>query len=328
MDEQDVRKLGGLINFLPLTYSIMVIGSLSLLATPFLTGFYSKDLIIELAYAKYSMTGTFTYYLLSITAGLTAFYSFRLIMLTFLTSPNSSRINYLNIHEANTVVIVALVTLSLFSIFFGYLFSDLFIGVGSDAFSSSLFIHPNHINLIEAEFSLPLLFKLLAALFSLIGAVLSVLLYQYRPDFINDLTNNITGFSLSRNIYKFLNGKYYFDIIYNQYFIHNSLKLGFFVSNLLERGIFELIGPFGLSDVLYNSGKKISKLDTGIVTSYALYIVLGLIIFIFIIFYPLILTSSTMGIDLNNFDYNLFNIELRNIILYISSIFLYLILAL
>ena len=328
MDEQDVRKLGGLINFLPLTYSIMVIGSLSLLATPFLTGFYSKDLIIELAYAKYSMTGTFTYYLLSITAGLTAFYSFRLIMLTFLTSPNSSRINYLNIHEANTVVIVALVTLSLFSIFFGYLFSDLFIGVGSDAFSSSLFIHPNHINLIEAEFSLPLLFKLLPALFSLIGAVLSVLLYQYRPDFINDLTNNITGFSLSRNIYKFLNGKYYFDIIYNQYFIHNSLKLGFFVSNLLERGIFELIGPFGLSDVLYNSGKKISKLDTGIVTSYALYIVLGLIIFIFIIFYPLILTSSTMGIDLNNFDYNLFNIELRNIILYISSIFLYLILAL
>ena len=122
MDEQDVRKLGGLINFLPLTYSIMVIGSLSLLATPFLTGFYSKDLIIELAYAKYSFSGTFSYYLLSITAGLTAFYSFRLIMLTFLTTPNGSKIKYLNVHESSLIVIISLLTLSIFSIFFGYLF--------------------------------------------------------------------------------------------------------------------------------------------------------------------------------------------------------------
>ena len=101
MDQQDIRKLGSLIKFLPLTYSIMVIGSLSLLATPFLTGFYSKDLIIELSYAKYTISGTFSYYLLSITAGLTAFYSFRLIMLTFLTVPNSSKISYLNVHEVS-----------------------------------------------------------------------------------------------------------------------------------------------------------------------------------------------------------------------------------
>src|ERR1700743_860781 len=189
MDEQDVRKLGGLIKFLPLTYSIMIIGTLSLLATPFLTGFYSKDLIIELAYAKYSISGTFSYYLLSVTAGLTAFYSFRLIMLTFFTSPNSSKVNYLNVHEAKGVVIIALLILSLFSIFFGYIFSDLFVGIGNYSFGSSLFIHPNHINLIEAEFSIPLLFKLMPALFSLLGSALAIILYQNKPEFIISLTD-------------------------------------------------------------------------------------------------------------------------------------------
>ena len=78
-DQQDVRRLGGLINFLPFTYTAMLVGTLSLLATPWLTGFYSKDLIIELAFAQYSFEGTFAFILGSLTAGLTAFYSFRLI---------------------------------------------------------------------------------------------------------------------------------------------------------------------------------------------------------------------------------------------------------
>ena len=309
LDQQDVRKLGGLINFLPLTYSIMIIGSLSLLATPFLTGFYSKDLIIELAFANYSLTGTFSYYLLSVTAGLTAFYSFRLIMLTFLTVPNSSKINYINIHEAKGVVIVSLVTLSIFSIFFGYIFSDLFVGLGNDSFGASLFIHPNHINLVEAEFSIPLILKLLPVLLSIIGSVLALYLYQIKPQFIVDLTAN----NLGKKFYTFLNGKYFFDIIYNHYIIRKSLNCGYYISNLLERGIIEFIGPYGLSNVLFNSGKNISKLDTGIVTSYALYIVLGLISLIFIIFIPTFFEIN------NNFIFANSIFEIRLIIIYISS---------
>src|SRR5712675_2149605 len=134
-DQQDVRRLGGLINFLPFTYTAMLVGSLSLLATPWLTGFYSKDLIIELAFGQYSFSGTFAFILGSLTAGITAFYSFRLISLVFL-----------------------------FSIFFGFVFSDLFVGVGSDFFCNSLFIHPNNISIIEAEFSLPILIKLLPSI--------------------------------------------------------------------------------------------------------------------------------------------------------------------
>lgn len=166
-DQQDIRRLGGLVNFLPFTYTIMLIGSLSLLATPWLTGFYSKDLIIELAYAQYSFSGTFAYVLGSITAGLTAFYSFRLISLTFLTYPNANRIDYLNSHEASLTVVIPLTILALFSIFFGFSSSDLFVGIGSDFFSNSnsIFIHPDHISLIEAEFSLPIFIKLLPAIY-------------------------------------------------------------------------------------------------------------------------------------------------------------------
>ena len=351
MDEQDVRKLGSLVKFLPLTYSIMVIGSLSLLATPFLTGFFSKDLIIELAYAKYSISGTFSYYLLSITAGLTAFYSFRLIMLTFFTSPNSSKVNYLNVHEAKGVVIIALLILSLFSIFFGYIFSDLFVGIGNNSFGSSLFIHPNHINLIEAEFSIPLLFKLMPALFSLLGSALAIILYQNKPEFIISLTDYSNASrlltqpegigNLGRKLYTFFNGKYFFDIIYNYYFTRKSLQFGFYVTNLLERGIIEFIGPYGLSNVLFLTGKNISKLDTGIVTSYALYIVLGLISLVFLIFTPLsaYIPFSELAAQINWYDISVLTsssatasftgeehliLELRIIIIYISSFILYL----
>jgi len=295
----------------------MVVGSLSLLATPFLTGFYSKDLIIELAYSKYSFTGTFSYYLLAVTAGLTAFYSFRLIMLTFLTIPNGSKIKYLNIHESNLVVIIALFTLSVFSIFFGYLFSDLFVGIGNNAFSSSLFVHPNNINLIEAEFSLPLLFKLLPALLSALGATVALVTYQVKPVLFVNLTEN----SLGKTIYTFLNGKYFFDIIYNFYIIRKSLNYGYYITNVLEKGVFEVMGPHGLSYVLFNTGNKISKLDTGIVTSYALYIVLGIISLIFLVFFPVIfdITNSSASGDI-------FILELRLFIIYLASIILYFIL--
>lgn len=313
MDEQDIRKLGGLINFLPLTYSIMVIGSLSLLATPFLTGFYSKDLIIELAYAKYSFSGTFSYYLLAATAGLTAFYSFRLIMITFLTKPNGSKIKYLNVHESNLVVIISLLTLSLFSIFFGYLFSDLFIGIGNSVFSSSLFIHPNNVNLVEAEFSIPLLYKLLPAILTGVGALLAILTYQNKPEFFVLITDYFFG----KKIYTFLNGKYFFDIIYNYFIVRKSLKYGYYITNILEKGIFEIMGPYGLSNILFKTGNNISKLDSGIVTSYALYIVLGIFSLIFIVFFPLIIDTSSFA------DAAVFNLELRLFIIYFAAFILY-----
>jgi len=99
-DDQDMRKYGGLIKTIPLTYSLMLIGSLSLMGFPFLTGFYSKDAILELIFAHYTLTGSFAYFLGAFSALCTSFYSIRLLYLTFLNSPNSSLKNLENSHES------------------------------------------------------------------------------------------------------------------------------------------------------------------------------------------------------------------------------------
>lgn len=336
-DQQDIRRLGGLINFLPFTYTIMLIGSLSLLATPWLTGFYSKDLIIELGYAQYGFSGYFAYILGSLTAGLTAFYSFRLISLTFLTYPNAKRIDYLNSHEASISVVIPLTILALFSIFFGFLFSDLFVGVGSDFLSNSIFIHPNHITLIEAEFSLPILIKLLPALLSLLGAITGIFLYhktntpyfiisffpevnfkysenkKEKEGYASSPTPNTSFFfgfgGAGRTVYTFLNSKFLFDVLYNKYIISGGLKLGYTISKILDKGVIEIVGPHGLSSIITNTGLNVAKLDTGVVTTYSLYICLGLLSLLFLVFAPLFLDTSLLS-------------EIRLFIIYLSSLVL------
>jgi len=304
-DQQDVRRMGGLIKFLPFTYSVMLVGSFSLLATPFLTGFYSKDLILELAYSQYSFTGMYAYILGSITAGITAFYSFRLISLVFLTTANGHKESYLNLHESNIAVIIPLLILALFSIFFGYIFSDLFVGVGSDFFGNSLFIHPNNISIIEAEFSINPIIKLLPAIFSFIGALSSIFMFNLAPEFIINLTEN----NLGRKLYSFLNGKYYFDVIYNHYIVSAGLQLGYLISKQIDRGIIELLGPYGLANIFTNTGINIAKLDTGIITTYSLYFTIGLLSLLFLVFAPVL-------IDVSMFS------EIRLIIIYFASLIL------
>ena len=301
-DQQDIRKMGGLIKFLPFTYTIILIGSLSLLATPWLTGFYSKDLILELAYGSYSFSGTYAFILGSITAGLTAFYSFRLISLVFLTVPNNLKSVYSNTHEANLLVIIPLCILALFSIFFGYVFSDLFVGVGTDFFGNSLYISPNNIVLIESEYTLPLLIKLLPALLSLLGVLSSIYLYHINPEFIINLTNT----KLGRQIYTFLNGKYFFDVIYNHYIIGSGLKLGYKISKYLDRGVIELVGPYGLSSALNQTALSISISDNRVISTYSTYIIFNALSLIFIVFAPLLIDSSLL-------------FELRLIIIYTAA---------
>jgi NADH-ubiquinone oxidoreductase chain 5 len=304
-DVQDIRRMGGLQQFLPFVYSAVIVGSLSLMALPWLSGFYSKDLIIELAYAQYTVSGFIAYALGTITAALTAFYSFRLISLVFLSYPNAPRTDYLHVHEASIHIIIPLVVLSLFSIFFGYIFSDLFVGTGhsgglasvvgaTDFLANSVFIHPNHIILVE-EASIPLGNKLLPTILSILGAALAIYFYNISPRFLIDLTDGVSG-SIGRKIYTFLNGKFLLDVILNQLIIATGMKFGYTVTKVLDRGVIEAVGPYGLSTVLSNTGLNISKLDTGIVTSYALYIVLGFISILFIVFLPIFISSAATPI--------------------------------
>ena len=365
LQSQDVRKMGGLIKFLPFTYSVMLTGSLSLLATPFLTGFYSKDLILELAYGQYSFSGMYAYILGSITAGITAFYSFRLISLVFLTAPQGNKESYLNSHESKLAVIIPLLILAIFSIFFGFIFSDLFVGLGTDFWANSVFTHPNNISIVEAEFSLNPIIKLLPAILSFSGAALAIYLYHIQPILLikfkfnwngngnenaynnsNSLyKNNLSGLSLDpltgnkrvnskninyigigKSIYTFLNGKYFFDVIYNQYFITNGFKLGYTISKEIDRGAIELLGPYGLSNYFYNTGKNLAKLDTGIITTYSLYITLGLLTLLFLVFAPLFFNNFgdlAFNYNTNAQSYNsgVYLDEFRLFIIYFASAF-------
>jgi NADH-ubiquinone oxidoreductase chain 5 len=152
-DNQDFRKYGGLISFLPLSYSVILIASLSLVAFPFMTGFYSKDFILESAYGQYSFSSITVYIIAVIGAIFTTLYSVKVLYLTFLTNPNGPLINYKHAHESDIFMSLPLVILAIFSIFFGFVTKDIFIGLGSGFFvDNSIFIHPNSEIMIDTEF--------------------------------------------------------------------------------------------------------------------------------------------------------------------------------
>ena len=144
-DMQDMRKMAGIVQILPFTYAMMLIGSFSLAGFPFLTGFYSKDLILELAYAKYTFTGNFAYWLGIICVLFTSYYSFRLLFLTFLSNNNNYKKNVINAHDAPLIMAIPLLLLAFGSIFIGYLCKDMMVGSGSNFYGNAIFILPKNI---------------------------------------------------------------------------------------------------------------------------------------------------------------------------------------
>jgi NADH-ubiquinone oxidoreductase chain 5 len=149
-NEQDIRKMGGLVNIMPFTYGMMLIGSLSLAGFPFLSGFYSKDLILELAFAKCTVDSIFAFWLGILTAFFTAIYSFRLIYLVFLNTTNAYKRIIKGAHELPIIMAIPLFILSFGSIFTGYLSRDIFGGFGSDFFIDSIFVLPQNLILVDA----------------------------------------------------------------------------------------------------------------------------------------------------------------------------------
>jgi len=161
-DNQDFRKYGGLRAFLPLTYSVMLIASLSLVAFPFMTGYYSKDFIIESSFGQYYFSSIVVYFIANIGAIFTTLYSVKVLYLTFLSNPHGPLINYKNAHEGDLFLSTPLIILAIFSIFFGYITKDMYIGLGSSFFcDNSIFIHPSHEIMIDVEFGVPAFLKLL-----------------------------------------------------------------------------------------------------------------------------------------------------------------------
>lgn len=272
-DNQDFRKYGGLKAFLPLTYSVMLIASLSLVAFPFMTGFYSKDFILESAYGQFYFSSTVVYFISTLGAMFTTLYSVKVLYLTFLTNPNGPLINYKHAHEGDIFMSIPLIILAVFSIFFGYITKDIFIGLGCNFFSdNSLFIHPSHEIMLDTEFAVPTIFKILPLIFTLTLSALSIVLSEFTPKVLINFKSSRLGY----NLFSFFNQRFLIEMFYNKYVTDFVLKLGGETTKVLDKGCIELVGPYGLEKGLIALSKNISKLDTGVITSYALYILVGL----------------------------------------------------
>jgi len=191
-----------------------------------------------------------------------------------------SRFNTLA-HESNIYITLPLVILALFSIFFGFITKDIFIGLGSGLFiDNSLFIHPTHEMMIDTEFAVPSLFKLLPFVFTISFSALAIILSEFLPE----LTSNFKLSRLGYTIYGFFNQRFLVELFYNKYITNLVLNLGGQTTKILDKGSIELIGPFGLEKVLIFFSKNITKLNTGIPTNYALFIFIGFITYIIFLF--------------------------------------------
>ncbi len=278
MDEQDMRRMGGLVKLMPYTFVMVLVGSLALMGFPFTTGFYSKDVILEIAYVNYYVEGMFSYWLGLAGAFCTAFYSFRLIYLTFLAETNSSRFVMKQVHDAPFILGLPLFILCLFSIFFGYCFKDMFIGLGTDFWINSVYNsrNDNGVLILESEF-IPATIKNIPVILSLLGGVLALVMYHYFPGLFYLVEK---PYAL-KGIYDFFSKKWYFDIVYNNYFAKGFLNISYNVFfKGIDRGLIAVVGPTGLVRGYIEGSMSIKNLQTGALYNYVYFMILNLIIFL------------------------------------------------
>lgn len=293
-DEQDMRKMGGLKNLVPFTYSMITIGSLALIGFPFLTGFYSKDLILEVAFGKYTTPSHFSYYLGTFGAFFTAFYSTRLLFLTFLSKPNGYRSVICYAYDSSYFICTALGVLAIPSIFIGFFTKDMIVGLGTDFWSNAIFVHPKNMNLFDAEF-IEHFYKILPVKLSLLGVISAFLLYGFQSKILFKLKSSKIG----QKIYNFLNKKWFFDKIYNEQLGQFFFNFGYSVSyKTIDRGVFEMFGPFGLSKIFNKLSFNNANLQSGYVYHYTFVFLVGVTFLLsFFQTYEYLLTTTTQSFE-------------------------------
>lgn len=192
--------MGGLKKLVPFTYMTMVTGSIALIGFPFLTGFYSKDLILEISISKYTLFGYTSYLFGTISAFFTAFYSMRLVCLSFLIKPAGYKQIICFAYDSGNFICIALTFLCFFSVFAGYLSKDYFVGIGNSLYNSTVYIKLNHYNLPDSEF-VEQSFKFLPLFLSFCGFFIAFVLFIFKPIFIFFFKQSWIG----QKFYYFLN---------------------------------------------------------------------------------------------------------------------------
>jgi len=265
-DEQDIRNMGGVRKKLPFTYILMLIGTLALTGFPFLSGFYSKDAIIEFAYLRNSSLGNYTVVIGIFTAFLTSIYSWRLFFKTFHGSYNNKKIPINETHESPLVMLIPLFFLGIGALFAGFLFKETFIGHHSNDFwKTSIFF----INEIKHD-HIPLWLLLITPILVVISIPLSFYYYISNTRILEEFKNT------SLPLYNFLLNKWYIDELYNSVFVNPAKKIGSFFWKKGDVGTIDRFGPDGISKLIKIISNKAGRLQTGFIYDYAFAMLIGL----------------------------------------------------
>ena len=265
-DEQNIENMGGVWKKLPYTYFLMIIGTLALTGFPFLSGFYSKDAIIEFAYLRGSTTGFYAAGIGIFTAFLTSIYSWRLIFKTFHGKYNNKNIKIEETHESPLVMLLPLVFLAFGAIFAGFIFKDLFIGQEyvKNFWKDSIFF----LNPLSTDHP-PLWFLILTPTLVIISIPLSFYLFIKNIDLTDRIVN------VNKPLYNFLKKKWYFDEIYDHLIINPLRKTGLFLWKFFDVRIIDGFGPDGISFLIKKFSQKANKFQSGFIYQYAFIMLLG-----------------------------------------------------
>nr|AOC61502.1 NADH dehydrogenase subunit 5 [Rhexinema sarcinoideum] len=307
-NEQDIRKYGGLTQVLILSYTFVLIGSLALIGTPFLTGFYSKDFIIELACARYALSVHFSYLLASFSVLTTSYYSFRLIFHCFSSGPwfyntggpfgglnlpkvkksNAYKAHLQNAHDPDWVMSFPLIVLALGSIFAGFFFKEMFIGFGTDFWNNAIYVNPQNAHFIEAEF-LAVEWKLVPLFLTITGAFLAYILNL----FLVKTSYNYASNQL-KQFFMFLNRRWLYDKLLNDFVGYPAYIWSFHLITVFDKGLLELlpIGTLGLGHNFKKLYLQLGDTQSGLIFHYAIIMILSAVCFFAVLTFPTIFETA------------------------------------
>ena len=273
-DEQDLRNMGGIWKKIPVTYVMMWVGSLALAGFPFFAGFYSKDMILEAAFGAHTSVGNFAFWMGCAAAFLTAFYSWRLLIMAFHGKPRASAEVMSHVHESPAVMTLPLFVLALGAIFSGWLGYELFVGHDMAAFwGDSIFILPTHMAMENAH-HVPSWVKLLPVVLATSGVLLAVLFYAV----VTDMPARIAkAFS---PLHALFFNKWYFDEIYDALLVKPAVRIGATLWQRGDRDTIDGFGPDGMSGLVLRISGFCSRIQSGFVFHYAFAMLIGVVVLV------------------------------------------------
>ena len=267
-DEQNIEKMGGVWKKIPLTYALMLIGTLALTGFPFLAGFYSKDAIIESAYFSKSLFAGYAFVIGLTTAFITSIYSWRLIFKTFHGKYNNT-MSFEKVHESGPVMLIPLLLLAVGAVFSGYVFHGIFIGENTQFWGKAIFF------LKQTAHGHPPLWLLILIPTLVISAIpLSFILFLKRQDIVEGFINN------NKPFYNFLVKKWYFDELYDSIFVKSFRGIGTFLWQRGDVKTIDAYGPDGVAKVVKNLSDRASSIQSGYLYHYATVILIGVVLIV------------------------------------------------